>query len=77
MLDADISTRAQRIVNREAGDVKIRMEEMLRREQSEIQRYKIYYDIDLSDVSIYDIVIDTADKTPSEIADLILDRVEL
>lgn len=76
ILDADIETRAGRIVNRESGDVEKRKQEMLNREKSEALRYKNYYNIDLKDTSIYDLVIDSADKTPDEIVDLITQKIK-
>jgi predicted cytidylate kinase len=76
ILDADIETRARRIVNRESGDVEKRKQEMLNRERSETLRYKKYYNIDLKDTSIYDLIIDSADKTPDEIVDLITQKIK-
>jgi len=76
MIDADIQTRAERIVKREGGDVKQREQEMIKREKSEASRYKQYYGIDLKDSSIYDIVVDSADKTAEELADLILKKLD-
>ena len=76
ILDADIETRARRIVNRESGDVEKRKQEMLNREKSEAFRYKKYYNIDLKDTYIYDLVIDSADKTPDEIVDLITQKIK-
>ena len=76
MIDADIQTRAKRIVKREGGDAEKRRQEILKREKSELLRYKQYYDIDLKNNSIYDIVIDSADKTAEEIADIILKKLD-
>ena len=76
MLDADIDTRAGRIVKREQGSIKQRKQEILQREKSEALRYKNYYDIDLKDNAIYDIVIDAADKTAEEIADIIVKKIK-
>lgn len=75
MLDADVETRAKRIVKREQGDINKKKEEMLIREESERKRYKKYYNIDIKDKSIYDIVINTADKTPEEIVEIILKKM--
>jgi predicted cytidylate kinase len=72
MLIADVKTRAKRVVEREKGGVEERMEEVLRREKSETKRYKQYYDIDILDTSIYDLVIDSSKKTPSQIVEIIL-----
>jgi cytidylate kinase len=74
-VDADLETRAERIVKRENGTVEQRKKEILERERSEGLRYKKYYDIDLKDNSIYDIAIDSRDKTPEEIVDIILDKL--
>lgn len=76
LIDADLDIRAGRIVKREKGDVKERKQEILVREKSEATRYKNYYDIDLKDTSIYDVVIDSSDKTPGEIVDIIIRKIE-
>ena len=47
MIDADIQTRAKRIVKREGGDAEKRRQEILKREKRELLRYKQYYDIDI------------------------------
>lgn len=73
---ADIDIRAKRIVKRENGDIKTRKKEIIKREKSESKRYKKYYDIDLNDNSIYDIVVDSGDKTPEEIVDIILNKMK-
>jgi predicted cytidylate kinase len=75
-IDTDLGTRAKRIVKREKGDVEKRKKEILKREKSEALRYKKYYDIDLENSSIYDIVIDSGDKTPEEIVAMILEKIE-
>ena len=46
--------------------------EILKREKSEAARYKKYYKIDLNNKSIYDLVIDSSDKTPEVILAIIL-----
>jgi predicted cytidylate kinase len=72
MIDADEHIRAERIVNRESGIVKDRLEEMKKRERSERKRYLDYYGVDLKETSIYDLVIDSSEKTPEEIVSLIV-----
>lgn len=76
LLDTNLETRAERIVNREGGDVEKRKKEIIERERSEKKRYKKYYNIDLDDTSIYDIVVDTGDKKPDEIVEMILDEMK-
>lgn len=76
LIDTDVETRAKRVVNRENGDAKKRKKEIITREKSEATRYKKYYNIDLKDKSIYDVVIDSGSKTPEEIADIIIKKIK-
>jgi len=76
ILKANIDTRAKRIVKREEGDIKKRKKEILDREKSEFNRYKKYYNIDLNDISIYDLIINSEGKTPEEIVDIIFDEIK-
>jgi len=48
---------------------------MLKREKSEEKRYKKYYNIDIKDTSIYDIIIDSSFKKPEEIIEIILKKI--
>jgi cytidylate kinase/H/ACA ribonucleoprotein complex subunit 4 len=72
LLDACVDIRTSRIMKREPGDFEERKKEILIREKSEATRYKKYYDIDVSDTSIYDIIIDTSEKTPEQIVEIII-----
>ena len=64
--------RAERIVNREGGEVEARMAEMRRREESEKKRYQAYYGYDTGDLSPYDLVLDTSHIPPDEVVKRIL-----
>jgi CMP/dCMP kinase len=75
LLKASLDVRASRVVNREQGDVEERKKEILKREKSEALRYKTFYHIDVSDTSIYDLIIDTADKTPEQITERIVKHI--
>lgn len=75
-IDANLKTRVKRIVNREDGDREKRRNEIIERERSECTRYKKYYNINIDDISIYDLVVDSTDKTPEEIVNLILEKLE-
>jgi cytidylate kinase len=59
LLKTDLRTRAERIAKRESKLVEDAMHETRIREESEARRYKMYYNIDISDFSVYDLVIDT------------------
>ena len=76
LLEADLETRASRIVKREKGDIEKRKKEILKRENSEATRYKKYYNIDLDDTSIYDLVVDSSDKKPDEIVEIIIKEIK-
>lgn len=75
-LDTDLETRAGRIVKREKGSVAQRKKEIMERERSEATRYKNYYRIDLKDKSIYDLIIDSGNKTPEDIVDIIVKKID-
>jgi cytidylate kinase len=51
------------------------MEEMRSREASEVLRYRKFYGIDVTDRSIYDMVIDTGCLTPEQVVGSIVSRV--
>lgn len=59
-LDAPIEVRAERVADREEKTVAQALEESREREASENGRYKEYYGIDIDDLSIYDLVVNTA-----------------
>ena len=75
-IDADLETRVKRIVKREEGDLERRKQEILTRENSEATRYKKYYNIDIADTSIYDLVIDSSKKTPEAIVAFVVKKLK-
>jgi predicted cytidylate kinase len=75
-LDAAPRTRANRVAEREGTDPEQVLPEMLERERSEATRYRAYYDIDLDDLSVYDIIIDTTDIEPEAVVDRIIREME-
>ena len=64
--------RAERIVEREGGDVEDRMAEMRRREESEKKRYWEYYQYDTGDLSVYDLVLDTTKLDPDGVVEAVV-----
>lgn len=77
LIDAELDIRAERIVKREKGDFNKRKQEIVMREKSESTRYKQYYNIDLGDTSIYDLIIDSSYQPPERIVDRILQAMQL
>ena len=52
------------------------IEEVHNRNKADFERYIKLYNIDLRDQENYDLVIDTWDKTPEEVANIILEKFE-
>ena len=75
-IHADLEIRVERVIQREEGKTEQRKQEIQKREKSEAIRYKNYYNIDINDTSIYDLSIDSANKPPEEIVDMILQEIE-
>jgi cytidylate kinase len=75
-LDAPDSVRYERIADREDKSVDIAREETDERAKSEAKRYREYYNIDIENRSIYDLVINTARWTPTAEVDIALAAVE-
>ncbi|WP_410766827.1 (d)CMP kinase [Haloferax sp. DFSO60] len=75
-LDAPVSVRAERIADRENKSVELAREETTTREKSEGMRYQEYYGIDITDLSIYDIALNTARWGEEEVPAIITAAVE-
>ncbi|WNY24057.1 Cytidylate kinase [Methanimicrococcus hongohii] len=74
LLKAPLETRVRRIMNREQSNssFKFELDQTKTREESERVRYDTYYGIDISDLLIYDLIIDSSIFDPETIADIIL-----
>ena len=75
-LDAPLDVRAARIADREDKAVDQAREETAAREGSEADRYFEYYDIDITDLSIYDIDVNTARWDADSVLDMLVTAVE-
>ncbi len=75
-IDAPLSVRAKRIAGRDHTSVKAAEQAIVRRATLERKRYKSIYGIDLADTSVYDVILDSSDKTPAAIVDLVWAQVE-
>lgn len=76
-LQASLKTRAMRVAKREGKSFEEALEETKTRENSELKRYKEIYDIDLRDLSPYNIVVDTEMWDADRVVDLILGVIKL
>lgn len=75
-IDASLDIRARRIVQRENKKLEIVKEEIEAREGSEWKRYWDLYGIDLNDLSVYDMVINTELLSAEKVAEKILKEIE-
>jgi len=75
-LKAPVEVRARRIAAREGIAYEEALSSMKNREQSENTRYERYYGINLDDLSIYDLVIDSSMWSERDIVEMIKMGVE-
>jgi len=75
-LDAPLDVRAARIADREDKSVETARAETTERADSEARRYLDYYDIDIEDRTIYDLVLNTARWDPDAVVEIALSAVE-
>ncbi|WP_135613079.1 (d)CMP kinase [Methanococcoides sp. AM1] len=73
---APIEVRVRRIVEREGSSFDVRLGETVEREASEAIRYKEIHSIDINDLSIYDIVIDSSRWDQFAITDILIQAID-
>ena len=59
LLKTDQKVRAERISQRESKLFEDALQETRIREESEARRYRKYYNIDINNLSVYDLIVDT------------------
>lgn len=75
-LNASPEVRASRVGIRECESTESAKKETLERQISEAKRYKMYYDIDIKDMSVYDLIINTDNLDPDGVLKAILKGIE-
>ena len=80
-MTVDVETAANRIIladrqDEKYEDVSVAVQKLKDRRKSEIIRYKTLYGVDIGNFSNYDLVVDTKGKTPSEVAEIIIENFE-
>ncbi len=75
-LKADPRVRAERVADREDVTVEEALEESREREESESKRYMELYDIDIDDLSMYHLVVDTERWSADAVAEIAATAVE-
>ena len=74
----DVDTATERIFNDKGrvsesySDMATAKKEIIERRESEVLRYKTFYNIDINNYSNYDFIIDTSHATKDEVNDLVL-----
>jgi CMP/dCMP kinase len=74
---ASLDIRAERISQREAKPFNIVKKEILRRGKSEAKRYLEIHGINIGDMEIYDLIINTKSFNAENVADIILKVTEV
>lgn len=69
----DEPVRIRRLVDRDGGTIEAQADATWERETSEADRYRRYYGVDLTNLSLYDLVLDSTSKTPQHLADAVLE----
>jgi len=75
-IKAPVEVRVRRIVARESGSFEQKLNETKEREASEAIRYSSIYGIDIGDLSVYDLVIDSMKWDQFRVADIISCAIE-
>ena len=65
-----------RIGVREGQSIEDAKKETIERQASEAKRYMMYYNIDINDMSVYDLVVNTDELDPDGVIDTILKAIE-
>ncbi len=76
-IKAPINVRVKRISGREDTFFDVMLDATIKREASEAVRYKEIYDIDIDDLSIYDLVIDSGKWDQFQIMKILIAAIEI
>ena len=74
---APLDTRTKRICKRENKPYEIVKKEIVKRSKSEAKRYREIHSIDVENMEVYDIIINTGSFHAESVADIILKVVEV
>ncbi|MEM0105638.1 MAG: AAA family ATPase [Zestosphaera sp.] len=76
-LTAPVDVRARRIAERDSKNYEEALHELITREESEARRFSRYYGIDIKDLSVFDLIINTARFNADEVFEISRKAVEL
>ncbi|WP_407453607.1 (d)CMP kinase [Methanobrevibacter sp.] len=69
--------RSKRIAQREDKPVDLAKVEIITREKSEALRYKVIHNIDISNMDIYDLIVNTDSFNPESISEIIIQTLKV
>ena len=69
--------RSERIAQREDKTVEVAKDEIVVREKSEALRYKLIHNIDINNMDIYDLIINTDSFNPESISEIIIQTLKV
>jgi len=75
-LTASLHTRAQRVAKRDNMSEAEALDQIIKREESHRDRFLRYYGIDMLDLSVFDLVINTENITPPSIVNVIVEYLK-
>ncbi len=75
-LKAPLEVRVKRVCKRENKNYDTALKEIVEREKSEAKRYKEIYGIDIKNIEIYDIVLNTALWQAEDVIEIIATAIE-
>ncbi|MDO5853382.1 MAG: AAA family ATPase [Thermoplasmata archaeon] len=74
-MDASPEVRMQRVGLREGETLEQATAKTIERQKSEAKRYLQWYGIDIGDLSVYDLVLNTDDLDPDQVIETILEAI--
>ena len=77
LLTAPVEDRIKRIASRDGTDFEFAKRETIAREGSEKARYFEYYKVDISDLSIYDLILNTAKYDLDGVTEVVSKAIEI
>ena len=69
--------RSKRIAQREEKSVEVAKDEIITREKSEALRYKEIHNIDISNMDVYDLIVNTDSFNPESISEIIIQTLKV
>jgi len=74
-LKAPLAVRVKRVAGREKTSLSEALMDIVGREESQWRRFKALYGFDITDLSVFDLVIETSNYEPEEIVEIIINSL--